>query len=139
MTVLSTSAGLLRILAVNINSLGKCLLVSNLRRAYICLYNVELAEQTVYNDVQMKLAHTGDDGLAGLFVRTRAEGRVLLSQFNQRIAHLILAGFGLRLDCDINNRLRELHGLQDNRIILITDRITGRCHLKTNSSSDITG
>ena len=137
-TVLSTSTGLLRILAVNINSLGKCLLVSNLRRAYVCL-NVELTEQTVNNDVQMELAHTGDNGLASLFIGTHTEGRILLSQLNQRIAHLILACFGLWLDSDINNRLWEFHGLQDNRILLVTDGIAGGSHLKSNCSCDIAG
>ena len=87
----------------------------------------------------MELAHTGDNGLASLFIGTYAEGRVLLSQLNQRIAHLILACFGLRLDSDIDNRLWEFHGLQDNRILLITDGITGGSHLKANCCCDITG
>ena len=137
-TVLSTSAGLLRILAVNVNSLCKCLLVSNLRRAYVCL-NVELTQQTVNNNVQVKLAHAGDNGLASLLICTYAEGWVLLSQLNQRVAHLILACLGLRLDSNIDNRLREFHGLQDNRILLITDGIAGGSHFKSNCCRDVTG
>ena len=138
MTVLSTTTGLLRVLAVNVNSLCEGLLISNLRSAYVSLY-VELTQQTVYDDIQMKLAHTGNDGLACFFVCSDTEGRILLRQLYKSIAHLVLACLGLWLDRDIDNRLRELHGLQDNRMLLITDGIAGGCGLETNSSSNITG
>ena len=66
-TILTTTTGLLRILAVHINGLGEGLFVSNLRSTYISLY-LEFTQQTVYDDLQMQLAHTGDDGLAGLLI-----------------------------------------------------------------------
>ena len=137
-SVLSASAGLSRVLAVHVNSLGKGLLVSNLRSAYVCLY-VELTQQTVYNNIQMQLAHTGDDGLSRLLVGTYPEGGILLGQLYQSLAHLVLAGLGLGLDCDIDNRLRELHGLQDYRVLLITDGVTGGGVLKAYCGSDIAG
>ena len=137
-TILSTSAGLLRVLAVHVNRLGKGLFVRNLRCAHVGLY-VELTQQTVYDDIQMQLAHTGDDGLASLLVRADAEGRIFLCQLDQSVAHLVLAGLGLGLDCDVDNRLRELHGLQDNGILLITDRIAGTGDLEANRGSDIAG
>ena len=87
----------------------------------------------------MQLAHTGDDGLASLLVRADAEGRIFLCQLDQSVAHLVLAGLGLGLDCDVDNRLRELHGLQDNGILLITDRIAGTGDLEANRGSDIAG
>ena len=80
-TVLSTTTRLLCILAVNVNGLGKGLLVSNLRSAYVSLY-VELTQQTVYDNIQMKLAHTGDNGLSGLFVCTNLESRIFFCQLN---------------------------------------------------------
>ncbi len=104
-TVLAVAAGLLRVLV---------LLLHLLRRADVRLH-MELAEQTVDDDFQMQLAHAGDDGLAGLRIRVLLEGRILLGQLAQRDAQLFLASLGLRLDRQLDDRLRELHGLQNDR------------------------
>ena len=47
--------------------------------------------------------------------------------------------FGLRLDCDIDNGFRELHGLQDYRMLLVADGITGGGELEAYCCSDIAG
>ena len=78
-SVLSASTRLLSILVLLINSLCKGLLVSNLRCAYVSLY-VELTKQTVYNDLQVKLTHTGNNCLSCLMICVSAEGRILLSK-----------------------------------------------------------
>src|SRR5699024_5159130 len=85
MSVLTASAGLSCVLAVHINRLGEGLLVGNLGSAHVCLY-VELAEQTVHDDLQVKLTHTGDDGLTGLLIGSGAEGRILLCQLRESLA-----------------------------------------------------
>src|SRR5699024_6262417 len=133
-TILTTSAGLSCILAVHGNFLGEGLLVSNLGSTYVCLY-VEFAKQTVYDNLQMQLAHTGNNGLAGFAVRVNTEGGILFSKLCQRNTHLILTSFGLGLDGDVNNRLGELHGLQDYRMLLIADGVTGSGDLKSYCSS----
>ena len=122
-TVLSTTTGLLCILAVYINGLGEGLFVSNLRSTYVSFY-LELTQQTVYDDLQMQLAHTGDDGLTSLLIGMSTEGRIFFCQLCKSLAHLVLTSFGLRLDCQLDNRFREFHGLQDYRMLLITDGIT---------------
>ena len=78
-SVLSTSTRLLSVLVLLINSLCKGLLVSNLRCAYVSFY-MELTKQTIYNDLQVKLTHTGNDCLACLLICMSAEGRILLSK-----------------------------------------------------------
>ena len=65
MSVLTTSTGLLSILTVDINSLSDCLLVCYLWSTNICFY-LKLTKETVYDNFQMKLAHSGDDCLTGL-------------------------------------------------------------------------
>ena len=137
-TILTTAAGLLGILAVHIHCLGKGLLVSNLGSTHICLH-VKLTKQTVYNNLQMQLSHTGNNGLSGLLVSPCTEGGILLGKLCQRLTHLSLTSLGLRLNGNINNRLRELHGFQNNRMLIITDRITGSSQLKAYCCSDITG
>ena len=44
-----------------------------------------------------KLTHTGDNRLAGFFIGFDAEGGILLSQFTQSDAHLLLVSLRLRL------------------------------------------
>ena len=137
-TILSTTTRLFCILAVYIYSLCEGLFVSYLRSTYVS-FNVELTKQTVYDNLQMELAHTSDDCLTSLFVCIRTEGRILLCQFCKSLAHLVLTSFGLRLDSDVDNRLRELHGLQDYRMLLITDSITCGGELESDRCCDITG
>ena len=86
----------------------------------------------------MELTHTGDDSLTGLFIGVGLEGRVLFGQLCQRDAHLLVAGLGLRLDGNADNGLGELHGLQNDGMILITQSITSGGVLQTDNSSDIT-
>ena len=48
--------------------------------------DVELAEHAVDDDLEVELAHAGDDRLAGLLVGAHLEGRVLLGQRVERLA-----------------------------------------------------
>ena len=83
-------------------------LVSNLGLTDIC-FNMELAHHSVDDDLKMKLAHSGDDGLSGLFVGVAFEGRILLGQLLKSNAHFLLTGLGLGLDSHADNRLGEFH------------------------------
>ena len=58
------------------------LAVSNLRLTNVSV-NLELTKQTVDDDLEVQLAHAGDDGLAGLVVGGYLEGRVLLGELGQ--------------------------------------------------------
>ena len=138
MAVLALTTGLTSVLLINVSGAADGLLVSNLRRTYVSLY-LELAQQTVNDDLQMKLAHTSDNGLAGLFIGVGLEGRVLFCQLSQRNTHLLLTSLGLRLDRNTDNRVRELHRLEDDRVLLITQRIAGGGVLKADARSDIAG
>ena len=137
MTVLALTTRLTSVLGLLVGLLADGLTVSDLRCADVSL-DLELTEQTVNDDLQMELAHAGDDGLTSLFVGVGLEGRILFGQLCQRDAHLLVAGLGLRLDGDADNGLGELHGLQNDGMILITQSITGGGVLQTNDSSNIT-
>ena len=138
MTVLTLTTALTGVLGILIDGLGDGLLIGDLRCADVGL-DLVLAEQTVDDDLQMELAHTGDDGLTGLFVSVGLEGRVLLGQLHQRNAHLLLTGLGLGLDGDADNGLGELHGLEDDRSLFIAERITGGGVLEADDGADIAG
>ena len=79
-SVLSTTTGLLSIFVFLINRLCKCLFVSNLRSTYVSLY-LEFTKQTVNDDLQMKLTHTGDDCLTGFLICMRTECRIFFRKF----------------------------------------------------------
>jgi hypothetical protein len=65
--VLALAAGLADIAGVDVCRLADGLLVGDLRLADVGLH-LELAEQSVDDDLQVKLAHAGDDGLSGLLI-----------------------------------------------------------------------
>ena len=67
------------------------------------------------------------------------ERRIFLGKFCQCFSHLALTCFGLRLNRQLDNRLRELHGLQNNRMLFITNSITCCRDLKPYCRSNIAG
>ena len=113
---LARAAGLLLVGVVLLDPAGQLLAIGHLRRADI---GVDLvgAAQDVDLDVEMELAHPLEDGLAGLLIGRHAEGRVLGRELRQRHAQLLLVGLGLRLDGDLDDRLGELHLLEDHGLL----------------------
>ena len=99
--------------------------VGDLRAADVGLH-VELALHAVDDDVQMELAHARDDGLAGFFVGLDAEGLVFFGQAAHGMAHLLLVGFGLRLDGDGDDGLGEGDLLEDDRLLRVAHRVRRR-------------
>ena len=138
MAILAAAAGLFCIFVFLVNRFCKCFFVGNLRCTYIRLYLV-FAQQSVYDNFKVKLTHTCNDSLAGLLIRMSTECRVFLCQLRQSLAHLALASLCLRLNSKFNNRLRELHGFQNNRMLLITDCIACCRNLKSYRCRDISG
>ena len=136
-TVLALTTGLTCVLGLLVGLFADGLTVSNLGSTHVCL-DLKLTQQTVNNNLQMQLAHTSNDGLAGFFIGVGLEGRILFGQLCQRDAHLLVASLGLGLNCNANNGLGELHGLQNDGMILIAQSITSGGVLQTNNSSDIT-
>ena len=66
-----------------------------------------------------------------------AERRVLLGKLLQRDGHLVLLGLGLRLDGDVDNRIGELHGLQDDGSVLGAEGVTGGGVLQADDRDDV--
>lgn len=101
--------------------------------------NLELTEQTVNDDLEVQLAHAGDDGLAGLVVGRHREGRVLLGELSQSQGHLVLLGLGLGLDGNVDNGLGELDLLEDDLLALGAQGVTGGGVLEADASDDVAG
>src|SRR5215210_1918490 len=92
--------------------------VGDLRLADVRV-DAELAQEPVEDDLEVQLAHTGDDRLPRLLVAAHREGRVLLGEPLQSSAQLLLVGLGLRLDGLRDDRLGEDHLLEHDLLPLI--------------------
>ena len=136
MTVLTLTTRLLSILVINVCLASNGLFVGYLRCAYVCLY-LELTEKSVYDDLEVKLAHSGDDGLSGLLGSPCSESRVFFSQLSQRNTHLFLTCLSLRLDSELDNRLREFHGFEYYGELLVAESVTRSGIFQTDSRGDV--
>src|SRR2546428_3636510 len=116
--VLPAAARLLDVAAVAVRRTRQRFLVGDLRLAD-CRLDVELALQPIDDDLEVQLAHAGDDQLGGLLIGLHAEGRILGHQLLKADAELFLIGLGLRLDRERDDRLREVHRLEDDRMLLV--------------------
>ena len=137
-TILAFTTGLTNEFAFALYALADGFSVGYLRVTHSAVY-VEFSLQTVNNDIQVKFAHTGNNGLGRFSVSADTERRIFFSQFSQGDAHLFLVSFRLRFDGYGNNRFREDHGFQDNRSFFIAQGVTGAGVFQANSSSDIAG
>ena len=85
----------------------------------------------------MKLAHTGDNGLTGFIITLHGKGRVLVGQGAESSVKLISVCRGLGLDGDRNNGFGKAHGFENNRMIFITESITGSHIFETDSCGNV--
>ena len=135
---LTAAAGLLRVAHLPVGRTRQRFLVSDLRSARR-RFDVELALQPVDDDLEVKLAHAGDDDLAGLLIGLHAERRILRHQLLQADAELLLVGLRLRLDGERDHRFREVHRLEHDRLLLVADRVAGRDRLQPDRRGDVAG
>src|SRR5438093_8673474 len=68
-----------------------------------------------------------------------AEGRVLLGEPREGERHLLLVRLRLGLDGDLDDRLGELDGLEDDRLLRIAKGIAGERLLQTDRGGDVAG
>src|SRR5262245_1496782 len=101
--------------------------------------DAELALHPVDQHLEVELAHARDDGLAGLLVGTDRERRVLVGQPLDRRTQLVLVALALRLDRDVDDRSREGHRLEDDRVALVAQRLAGGGVLEAHHRDDLAG
>src|SRR3990172_1257597 len=118
MPILTTTSGLFDILEVYfLDRPGDRLAVGYARRTDIGLH-AELAQQAIHNNIKVQFSHTGNNGLAGVFIRTNTKCGIFLSEFAQSLTHLILIGRTLRFNGDRDNRFRESNALQHQSLVI---------------------
>src|SRR5579864_7985551 len=114
------------------------LAIGDLRLAHVGV-DRELAQHPVDDDLQVQLAHPGDDGLGGLVIGADLEGWILLGELGERLAHLFLGGLGAGLDGHADDRLGKDDRLQDDRVVLVGERVAGGRLLQPDGGGDVAG
>ena len=87
----------------------------------------------------MKLTHTGNNGLTRFGISMCTEGGIFFCQLGKGFRHLALTCLGLGFDRQLDNGLRELHGFENNRMLLVADGITCCSELQADSCGDVAG
>ena len=136
MAVLALAAGLADEAAVALRLAADGLAVGDLRPADV-RRDLELADHAVDDDVEVQLAHAGDEGLAALRIRLDPEGGVLLGQALEGDAHLVLVGLRLGLDLDLDDGLGERDGLEQDRVLRIGQGVAGEGVLEADDGRDV--
>ncbi len=85
----------------------------------------EFAEHPIDDYLEMQLAHTGDKRLRSFLVDADSEGGILFGELLERLGEFFLVGFGLGLDCYLDDRLREFDRFEHNRMRRIAERVAG--------------
>ena len=114
------------------------LAIGDLRRADVGVHAV-FAAQAVDDDLQVQLAHAGQDGLAGLLVGLQPQRGILAGQLLQAERHLLDALLGLRLDGDVDDRHREGHALQHDRVGRVGQGVARAGVLQAHEGGDVAG
>ena len=112
--------------------------VCNLRPSDVGV-DTELAPEPVDDDLEVQLAHAGDDRLARLLVARDPERGVFLGELAERDPHAILIRLGLRLDRDGDHGIGELHPLERDGGTAIAQRLAGRHGLEPHRGGDVAG
>ena len=135
---LTTTTRLFLINLTQVNCLSDSLFVVNLRFTLVTFY-FEFTFQTVDNDIQVKLTHTGNNCLTCLFVSFHCECRVFFSQFSQTVRQFVHILLSFRFHSNTDYRFREVHWLKNDRSCFVTQCITSVNILETYTGTNITG
>ncbi len=139
MAVLPAAAGLADVAGHDlVHGLLDGLPVGDLRLADV-RPDAPLAGQSVDQDLEMQLAHPADQRLAGLVVEPDDERGVLVRELRQGVGQLVLVGLRLRLDGHAHHRDGERHGLQDDRVGRVAQRVARGGVLQADHRDDVAG
>ena len=85
---LTATTRLLLVDLAEVDSLRDGFLIVNLRLTLVT-FNLELALQTVDNDIEVQLTHTRDNGLTALLVGTYGKGGVFFGELGKTVGELV--------------------------------------------------
>jgi hypothetical protein len=100
--------------------------------------DVELAPQTVHDDLEVQFAHARNNRLSGFLIARYAEGWVFFGQALERKAQFVLILLGFRFDGDRDNRLGEGRRFEIDRVVRVAERVARPRFLQADGRHDVT-
>src|SRR5699024_7105147 len=135
---LTRTTGLLLVGVVQrLNRLADGLAVSKLWGTNV-RFDLVFALHALNTHVQGHLGHTIVNRLAGLYVQFIGEGWVLSSKLLNSGSQLLLVSLVLRLDGNLDNWIREVHGLEDDWVCSVGQGVTSGGVLLADDCVDVT-
>mmetsp|Transcript_67250 Transcript_67250/g.146582 ORF Transcript_67250/g.146582 Transcript_67250/m.146582 type:complete len:536 (+) Transcript_67250:681-2288(+) len=116
---------------------GDCLSVGHLRLSHLRV-DLELALQTIDDDLKMQLPHALDDGLVPLVIAAETERGILSCKLHQSRVHLVDLRLRLCLTGHLDDRLGEVHLLQHDLIIHGAQGVSRGRVLEPDDRNDVT-
>src|ERR1017187_984618 len=136
--VLTATARLTDKFTLGLSGLGDGFAIGNLRltrgRA-----NVEFAKHAIFDDIKMQFTHAGNNGLAGFLIGRKTEGRIFLGESLQCGGHLVAVGLRVRFDGHGNDWLGKRDRFEQDRMIVVRNRVACRDVLQANKRADVSG
>ena len=99
--------------------------------------DLAVPHELVLDDLQVQLAHSLDDRLAGLLVVGEPKRGILAVDDRERLAELLLVVVREGLDRQGDHRLREGHALEDDPVLRIAERVAGEGVLEPGHRDDL--
>lgn len=115
---------------------GDRLKVWKMRREEVGL-KIELEINEIEENVEVKLENEGDDGMKGILVRIEEERRILGRKKIERNENILMVGIGIRIDRDLDKRIRELNEIKDKRIKRIEKSIESGGLIEERKGKDV--
>ena len=119
---LTPAAGLLLVPAVRARLPANRLAVRNARRVQLDV-DAEPPLRPLERDLDMHLAHSGEDLLAGLLVASQVQRLILLGETANRGRDLLLVALRLRRDREAHDGLREAEVRNLDRDLLVHEEV----------------
>ena len=118
--VLAVAARLALVPVVDARRLANCFAIRHPRCGRLH-GRAELALEPIHDDVDMGVAHGRQHRLAGAVLAPNLDRRLLLGEPMECLPELVEIGLRLRLDRDLETRLREFDCRELNRVRLVGD------------------
>ena len=134
--VLPVAAGLLLVDVFRLDLSRHRLAIRHLRRVQFNL-DAELALHPLGRDLNMRIAHPRQDGLARGLVAMHNERRIFLGNAVERRSELVDVAFSFRRNGDVEWRLWKLDRSQRGGVLLRAERVAGDCVRQFRHRADI--
>ncbi len=134
---LSTTTGLLFVAPLHRHGLGDGFLVGHLGGGRYHI-NAELGRQALDGNVDVRIAHSRDNGFVRVCITLHGQRRIFFDQASQCGTHLVQVGLGLGADRRKRYRMRKDDARKNQRVVLVAQCVRCCGLLQLGDGADVT-